>query len=681
MNLIRLWQILWQRKWTALLSFSLVAGACVGITLLLPPVYQSEVTVLVRSPATESYLKNSFNLSMVSDQTTATTDNFLQFATSEAVLSPLIERLQLKNRKGKLLTVDQLLSYRMFVSAVRPRPNLTAKVVDNDADLLEITAEATDPETAMHIAGTLVDILMATTLARKQKELGGARELLRGKADLLQGKYLEALQAIRDYKSANNILNVDAETSEAIDTLSGLLNQEQNLVLSIAGSRARIKTLKDQLAKQSVDRVSSDTVSNSHVIQALQDTIRELELTLTEELIEKTPNHPDIVILNLKLERLKADLGRELASYQESASTLQALERELASFEDQQVNLKLLSAGILERYAAIPEKTYGFQLLATDYSLYSELYNEVLRYGWQLDILAATLVPDIVRVAGPTVPDPDDPDKPRQVLNAVIGIILGLMAGLCAAFLREQADETVRTEADLPPEGPMILGRIRGTSWRQHPLPRGHARPSPEADAYLRIRRRIDHNVPGAKRLVITSAVSGEGRAMIAANLGMAMAASGQSVLLVDLDLRRPKLHRLFRIAGAPGLTDLLKKELEPGTVIRDTGIQGLWLLPAGALPDNPVRLLESSGLAALVTVLSGQYDRILMTAPPILPVEDALILASLADGCIDVFRFGSRSRAVMELGRETWNSANRQPIGLVLTRCPTAGRQTERYG
>lgn len=672
MELIDLWRILWRRKWTAAVTFLLIAGTCLVATLILPSVYRSNAVILVQQPVSESYLTAAFELAQAPQHISATIQNVYQMATSEKILNPVIDQLQLVNRKGKRLTAEKLASYRLFIAAVRPRPFVEVDIPDDKADLVEISAEDTDPEKAARIVQTLINVLKQDNLERKQKDRLEARSLLQEKIDELQANYLTALNDILSYKTRNQILDLEEETNSAIDVLSGLADNERNLVLSIAANRARIDTLKSQLASQSDDKLSNDTVNDSTMIQSIKSSILGNELQLAEELTLKMPDHPDITAIRQKLKMLRADLAREVETFKSSAGSLEALMREMASLEEQHVKLKALTSETVKRFASIPQKAAGIQRLGSNYTLASQLYFDLIAYGVKLDIMESTLVPDFRIVSGPTVQAEDDPEKPRLVLNVVIGILLGLMMGIGAAFIREQADDTVRTEADLPEGGPAVLGRIPKLKRKHRRRIQGLAAASPEAAAFQRVRNRIRQLGPGIRSVVITSAQPRDGKALVCAGLGSAMAACGQSVLLIDLDLRRPRLHRLFGADLMPGLTDLVRQERTVGEVIRTTSVPGLSLMTAGGIPDNPVKALESQFFSGLIKDLEEQYDMILMNTPPILPVDDALIAASLADACISVIRIGSCTRASLAREAEIWQTAGTTPLGVILNQTST---------
>jgi protein-tyrosine kinase len=173
---------------------------------------------------------------------------------------------------------------------------------------------------------------------------------------------------------------------------------------------------------------------------------------------------------------------------------------------------------------------------------------------------------------------------------------------------------------------------------------------SPVAEAYRVLRTSVQFagvNKP-LRTILVTSAGPGEGKSTVVANLGAALAQAGKKVVLVDADLRRPTLHRIFEVVGTRGLTNLLlMDEVKLDGCIFDTKVQNLRLIPSGPLPPNPSELLGSQRLKSVVQVLCAEADFVLFDTPPILPVTDAAVLSSAVDGVMFVVDAGAVRRDV----------------------------------
>jgi capsular exopolysaccharide synthesis family protein len=166
---------------------------------------------------------------------------------------------------------------------------------------------------------------------------------------------------------------------------------------------------------------------------------------------------------------------------------------------------------------------------------------------------------------------------------------------------------------------------------------------------------------------MVTSAAPAEGKTTVACCIAIAMAQAGQKVLLVDCDLRRPRLHRVFGKSSDVGLTTTLFAPEDAARAASPTAIPNLSVLPAGPIPPNPAELLHSSAFTALLQSLSRQYDRIIIDSPPIIAVTDATILSTLVDGVMLVVRGFSTSKEVVRFGAKTIGDVSARLAGVVL--------------
>jgi capsular exopolysaccharide synthesis family protein len=173
------------------------------------------------------------------------------------------------------------------------------------------------------------------------------------------------------------------------------------------------------------------------------------------------------------------------------------------------------------------------------------------------------------------------------------------------------------------------------------------------------------------KTLVVTSAAPGEGKTLTAANLAVTLAYDGLRVLLVDCDIRRPRVHGLFHLPRAPGLMELLTASSAPGAprlpAIRDTSVVGLSILPCGALPSNAANLLSGTRMKVLLQELREQYDIIVLDTPPVLATADAGIVASLTDGVLLVVRAGATDKNAAQRACQQLANVGARVIGTVL--------------
>jgi len=179
---------------------------------------------------------------------------------------------------------------------------------------------------------------------------------------------------------------------------------------------------------------------------------------------------------------------------------------------------------------------------------------------------------------------------------------------------------------------------------------------------------------------VITSPSPKEGKSTTVANLAIVMAQAGMQVLLVDSDLRRPVLHHLFGQDKEPGLTEVVLGRASPEEVLRSTEVEGLTLLPCGTIPPNPAELLGSEGMHELVRQMGRRYDFVLLDAPPIIVVTDALLLSKEVDGTLLVVRAGQTDRNALLRARSLLDQVGVQAVGVVLNDIDVTGGYGKYY-
>lgn len=241
---------------------------------------------------------------------------------------------------------------------------------------------------------------------------------------------------------------------------------------------------------------------------------------------------------------------------------------------------------------------------------------------------------------------PESPATPKPARNALAGLALGLVMGSMVAFVRENFDDSVRDKRQLNQAVRLpVLGLIPAMGGGTGDLGSSAklvSADSPSGEAFRTLRTSLQ--LLGVDRpvasLQITSPLAGEGKTSIVAGLGIMLAATGQRVVLVDSDLRRPRLHEMFGFGNDVGLTSAFVGDVEVGDVVRQVpGEQSLFVLPSGPIPTNPAELLSSKRMAELIFALQGDFDMILVDSTPVLPVTDATLLAAWVEATLLVAR------------------------------------------
>jgi succinoglycan biosynthesis transport protein ExoP len=264
---------------------------------------------------------------------------------------------------------------------------------------------------------------------------------------------------------------------------------------------------------------------------------------------------------------------------------------------------------------------------------------------------------------------PSSPSSPRTEINIAMGIIVGLIGGLGLAFLFENLDTKLYTTEQIEAIMPWsTLGYIPKAQKKQTKIMNGN---SPEGEAFRRLRTSLlvsNHEVP-FRVLLVTSAEPGEGKSTIVANLAYTIAQLGLSVVIVDGDLRLPTLHKIFNISNEFGLSNLLQQKITLTKAIQATCTPQVHVLTSGPRPHNPVEMLSSDHMAAIIKELRQQFDLVLIDTPAVLAVTDALVLAPFVDGIIFVVGRAQAKLETVQSAQQQLDGINATPIGIVINR------------
>ena len=279
---------------------------------------------------------------------------------------------------------------------------------------------------------------------------------------------------------------------------------------------------------------------------------------------------------------------------------------------------------------------------------------------------------DISVVSRPTVPT--SPESPGKGVYLAVGAVVGFLIGVGAAVLRELLDRRIRDDdAAEAIAGAPVLGHVpRDPGAKVRPVVVVDDPDSPPAEAYrqLRTNLRVATIDSDRRSLLVTSAVPGEGKRLLTANLGFAFAQAGHHVVLVDADLRRPRLGPLLGLEPTLGLSDLLAGDMTEEEMHHERQLP-LEVLPSGAPRRNPSELLESARFADLLDRLTQRADIVILDSPALLPVSDGAIMARSTAAILLVARISSTSAEELDMAAEALRAVGKRPVGAVLNGLP----------
>ncbi len=274
--------------------------------------------------------------------------------------------------------------------------------------------------------------------------------------------------------------------------------------------------------------------------------------------------------------------------------------------------------------------------------------------------------------------------SPRPKVNLAVGGVLGILVGLLLALALDALDRSIKTPAQATESfhTPLLAVTPRSRDVKERPVPEDVL--SPVAEAFRTLRTAVRFVAPDRplRTILVTSAVSGEGKTTTAVNLAVALAQSGERVVLVDADLRRARLGDLLGLESGVGLTGVITRRVPMDDAFQEW--QEIRVLTSGVLPPNPSEMLGSEAMAGVIERLASACDVVVFDAPPVLPVTDAVVLATQVDGVVLVGRYGVTQKAQAAEARHRLEAVGANVVGSVLNAVPmsaAAGYYEEYYG
>ena len=517
---------------------------------------------------------------------------------------------------------------------------------------------------------------------------------------------------LQEFKKETNLNDMGKVDGGILHRLTEIETQLQEVETERQLAQANYDSYKQRLKQiKNPNTLSLFDVESSKVTN-IRDEIDKLETQKRQMAEESGLSSPQIVAIDNQLEQKKNDLRQAVLSAHsapqsfdmngESKNQMQLFNERIINEE---LNLYMLKnkerflRSLLEKYRRqhpdILEHTIKFAQLKRKKKVNENLYNFLVERSEEAKISAATGTGGIRIVDAPS--KPEKPQSPHTSRNMAIAFILACGLGFGVAFALDYFDNSIYTVEDIQRLGELpVLGTIpfinnsnmpktisvskknsnsvltsfenRMNGYKNRVIHSIDAK-SPVVDAYRHIRTNLQFaNVDNPiKKVMVTSAVPGEGKTLTASNLALSYAELGKKVLIVDCDLRKPQQHVAFNSRKSPGLTDFLAKDIPVQKVIYCTSQRGLYLMPAGTSVPNPSEMLSSRKMHRMMTDLEADYDFILFDSPPIIAVTDPMLLAPKVKNIIMVIEFGKTDWHVAKDALNRLENVNVKVTGAIL--------------
>jgi succinoglycan biosynthesis transport protein ExoP len=531
--------------------------------------------------------------------------------------------------------------------------------------LVNIKFSAYDPALAALAANTLAELYIEQSLEYHYTTSKEATGWLSERLKEQQAKVEAAERALQSYREREGLVNIEERQTLMEQKLSAL----NGAALTARTERIAKETLYRRMQDLSTGELETfPMVMENPLIQGLKAQLAELQTErarLSETLGEK---HPDMIRVRSQIKATNEKIRTEIHNIVRSAqSDYQTARQQEASL---QASLEAVKREALE----INRKAIEFGVLKREVESHQELFKDLLNRTKETG-LESELPKTNIRIneraeSGALI-------SPQYTKNYGIALMIGLGLGIGLILLFEHMDNTIKTPedlkhhlADLPFLGVVPNAPIRAPGTEPNPMIASKPH-SAIAEAYrvLRTNLLFSSAETTGKAVLVTSAGPGEGKTTTAANLAASLAQTGASVLIVEADLRRPKLGQVFSTTRAPGLSDLIVGRSEAPQSIRLTAHKGLMLLPCGYVPPNPAELLGSGRMKEIVRALRSHYDWVIFDTPPVLAMADTPVLCPLVDGIILVVAAESSTRPAVTRAVDQIKNTAGKIIGVILNK------------
>jgi succinoglycan biosynthesis transport protein ExoP len=530
-----------------------------------------------------------------------------------------------------------------------------------NSKIVEISYMATNPAFAALVANTVTKAYMDTLLEMRMSSSKYAMQWIQQKADEEKAKLEHSEEALQQYMRVNDIVTLENKVTmvpEKIAEVASKLAEAETRRKAMEALYSQVQSVADNPAR--ADTVS--VISADPTIQALRVQILNAEQNITDLSKKYGPKHPAMIAAREDLRALKArkdqEIKRVIASVKNDYELAKATEENFRQMggqtkaETQSLNEKFVQYGVLKRDAD------------TNQQLYEAMIKQMKEQGITQD--AQTVNVYVIQKAE----TPKSPAKPKKGLNILLGLIVGLAGGIGTAFFIEYLDNTVKSPDDVETKlGVPVYGIVPLLSKENSIEEIIRREPqSPFSESYKTIRTAIQlsRSAKPPKNLLIASIAPGEGKTATAVNLALTIAQSEYSVLLIDGDLRKPRIHKIFGLDASTGLSTYLAGASGADVIFREAAPH-LTVVPAGPIPPNPSELLGSAMMQGLLQVVSERFDFVIWDSSPLLTVADGLILSKVVDGTVVIAKHGVTTYDGLRKGLKALSDIEAPFLGIVI--------------
>ena len=558
-------------------------------------------------------------------------------------------------------------------------------------NIIDIRVVSTDGNKAARVANAFARAYREFNIQEKNKKTFETKSFIEEQLRITSLNLKRAERELQSFKEGYALISLDVQTQNILDRLDAVETEYEKVRAKKeeVASQLQLLAAGNRRARGKYQRVFFSAPPDSPVY-GLKTKLSELFLKRQTLLINLTEKHPQVKEVDDQIEAVIQETQKELNSL-------------LRTYTIREEDLQKKIALLREENQRLPEKALKLVRLQREVDLQASLYSQ-LKEKYQETLIQESSKVQEVSIVKPAVSPTKPYNLPSKLMIIITGITVGLIIGLVCAFLVEVLDTSMGTIEDVeellrvPVLGVIPFLQSDEKKRKDRIERRDPARTSmrdlvahfkPEsmgAEAFRALRTNLQflRLETKGKIFLITSSFVQEGKTLNTVNLALTIAQAGNKVLLIDADLRKPLVHKVFGLSEIPGLTDYVlgkyeRKEISNtisdvmlgdfgiDNILKTPGMDNLHVVTAGTRPPNPSEILSSGRFREFFKEVKQEYDFIFVDAPPLLPVADASEIATLVDGVFLVYKVGKVGRGVLKRAKSNLENVDAKLVGVIL--------------
>ncbi|UCD80354.1 MAG: polysaccharide biosynthesis tyrosine autokinase [Desulfobacterales bacterium] len=692
------WRIIKKRKSSIIFMILLVGICSYGFAKLKEPVPLYEASSAIKID------RFSNMASILTGEYWRQSENMVTHAYIITSFPVLCQTAKLLGWIPKDISEEVIQDSSKYLSIIRRLKAMVEPEHQEGTNIINILVKSENARESAKVANAFARSYREYNIQEKNRKTFETKAFIEEQLGLTSNRLKLAENDLQAFKESYGLISLDAQTQNTLNRLYAVETEYEKTKINMAEVESQLKMIgTNKIGAFGALHDSFFSASPGSPVYGLKTKLSDLLLRRQTLLINFTEKHPKVKEIDDQVKAVLHETEKELQSL-------------LNSYKARETDLAQRIKQLRRENLSLPEKGLQLVRLQRDVELQESLYSQ-LKEKYQETLIQESGKVEEVTIVKPAVPPEEPFNIPSKIMIVVTGIVMGLIIGVVFAFLAEVFDTSMGTIEDVeellnvPVLGviPQLDDEIKR---KRRPIRRSpkedrardlvtHYEPkSMGAEAFRALRTNLQFlrlEMKG-KLFLITSSFVQEGKTLNVVNLALSMAQAGNKVLLVDADLRKPSVHRVFGLSKEPGITDyvlgnyhwqevtntisdVMLGDFGIDDILKTPGMDNLNVVTAGTKPPNPTEILSSSRFKEFLAEANKVYDFVFVDSPPILPVADAAEIAPLMDAVFLVYTVGKIGRGVLKRAKSNLDNVDARVLGVILNNVkPEAGPEYFKY-